>query len=284
LKLDILAPKDDNNESLTSYVYENVALLSAAEKVDGVRIARNAIELNLLNLGDVMWFYVMKSPVTWADIGIRLQSGRIFREAIIHMVGRWHFEDQRVAIDRKGMKYETQHGDVIERFCKMKLKELKHKKVVVEGRLAKRYPERMLHPSLDPIPNRATYGEDIYLWQALVLFRQYFTNACLRNGHHRAKDGGVDMYRAIGSGGQAYFKDQELENFHGGFNMSTRGRACLKEALEFIKDDMKIVVEELLVDNLEGKHKLLPYLTCTEILEEEFPWNTRMETADDDEQ
>ena len=65
--------------------------------------------------------------------------------------------------------------------------------------------------------------------------------------------------------------------------MSTRGRACLKEALEFIKDDMKIVVEELLVDNLEGKHKLLPYLTCTEILEEEFPWNTGMEAADDDE-
>jgi hypothetical protein len=38
------------------------------------------------------------------------------------------------------------------------------------------------------VPGRHIYGEVIYEWQALVLFRQYVASAYMNNYHHRAND------------------------------------------------------------------------------------------------
>jgi hypothetical protein len=47
----------------------------------------------------------------------------------------------------------------------------------------------MMHLENDTtVPGRHIYGEAIYEWQALVLFRQYVASAYMNNYHHRAND------------------------------------------------------------------------------------------------
>jgi hypothetical protein len=62
--------------------------------------------------------------------------------------------------------------------------------------------------------------------------------------------------------------------------MSNKGKERLCGVLEIIKDDMKPLVEELLVDRSQGSRgKELGHLTCTEVFEEELPWYVEMNGA-----
>ena len=129
------------------------------------------------------------------------------------------------------------------------------------------------------IAGRAVYSTDIYLWQAVVIVRQYITSAYLSNFHHCCSDGGVNFYRCLGQGRESYLRDDTLERFHESFGMSTKGKQCLQVAVDFIKEQLKPIVQTLLEDKTQierGKTEpRLPYLTCMTVEYEELPWVIR---------
>lgn len=162
-------------------------------------------------------------------------------------------------------------------FAGRKAAELKDKKLRIERLLMEYYPLKMHHPeTASRVPGRDAYGNDIYLWQALTLVRQYFSSAMLSNMHHRASDGGTYFYQCVGAGSDCYLRKDVLERFHQNFAMSSKGKECLRIAVLFVKEAMREIVKPLLVDhsnvNRRAGDAKPRYLTCCEIQDEELPW------------
>jgi hypothetical protein len=201
---------------------------------------------------------------------------------MVHLVGRFELGD---GIKKDFLKNQENGATVLE-LAQRKAKELKDKKLLVERRLIDYYPKKMIHSeSATDVPGRAIYATDIYLWQGLTLVRQYLASSYMANLHHRAPDGGVHFFRCIGEGGNAYLRKDTLDRFHQSFGMSTKGKQCLHVAVEFIKDQLRPIVEELLTDrtqiNRRPNERKPTYLTCGEILEEELPWVIKAKAAEE---
>lgn len=256
------------------FILDSLSLLQAAEYIHGVNSVRLVVEAHLLRLSQYLWGHIENNPEAWTDVAVRLQSPIIFREGMIHIVGRLYLRDGI----RKEFLLEQSHGKTIMELAHKKADELKDKKLSVERRLMEFYPRKMVHSeTATDVPGRSIYATDIYLWQALTIVRQYLSSAYMANKHHRCWDGGVQLYRCIGEGSKAYLRKDTLDRFHQSFGMSTKGKQCLQVGVDFIKDQLRPIVEDLLVDRLQltstyEEAKEMPYLTCAEILDEELPW------------
>ncbi|ESZ98385.1 hypothetical protein SBOR_1263 [Sclerotinia borealis F-4128] len=262
---------DDVEDGANGYITDCVSVLQAAEYLNALPSVRPFVESYLLRISQKFWVHVAKAPEAWSDIACSLQSAIIFRESIIHIAGGLEIPGQI----KKSRFANTRFGKVCLETAERKALELREKKLEVERRLSQYYPERLIRRETpDKIPGRADYGSDIYYWQALIICRQFFQSAILANRHHRHEDGGVEFYRTVFR--CDYVDKHSADEFHQLFAMSTKGKQCLAEAVESIKDDHRIIIAELLEDNLQlrttVRSKPLRYLTCINIAEEELPW------------
>ncbi|KAJ5034903.1 uncharacterized protein L3040_008171 [Drepanopeziza brunnea f. sp. 'multigermtubi'] len=125
------------------------------------------------------------------------------------------------------------------------------------------------------------YGAEIYLWQAIVILRQFISSAYLSNYHHRVSDAGLSFYRTIGQGDTTYLRSDTLDKFHHNFSMSPKGRQILAVAVEQIKKEARPIVSEFLRDPSQlirlPTDPELDYLTCIELLDEALPWYLKPE-------
>ncbi|KAI9649001.1 hypothetical protein NHQ30_001567 [Ciborinia camelliae] len=253
------------------YITDCVSILQAADYISALPSVRTYIESYLLRISQKFWVHVAKAPEAWSDIAVRLQSAIIFRESIIHIAGGLEIP----GLIKKSRFERTQYGKICLETAERKSLELREKKIEVERKLLQFYPPRLIRrETADKIPGRADYGSDIYYWQALTMVRQFFQSSILANRHHRHEDGGVEFYRTIFR--CDYIDKHSADEFHQIFAMSTKGKQCLADAVELIKDDHRVIVADLLEDNLQlrttARSKPLRYLTCTKITEEELPW------------
>ena len=253
------------------YINDACLLVEAAKYLNAIPAVRLTVEANLLRLNQVLWDQIRDQPESWIHLAAQIQSPLIFREAIVHIIGRFHLSrgvKEDILKDDKHGELGHRIWDLIQR----KAKELKDMKLRVERSLFEYFPEYMCHPQGGAtVPGRQIYSQDIYFWQSLTIFRQYCASICLANGHHRCNDGGIAFYRNIASAN--YLQPPSLASFFSHFSMSTKGRDRLYRSLEIIKDGMKDLVEELLVNRSQGSRgQELGHLTCTEVFEEEFPW------------
>jgi len=268
--------RDPKDPEARDFIIDATMLIEAANYLETIPAVRVVVEANLLRLNQIIWKHLCARPEGWIHLAARLQSPLIFREAMLHIIGRFHLKN---GIKEKFLTSD-EHGEMGRKIWDLivkKAKELKDKKLRVERHLLEYYPPRMLHKENDThVPGRAIYANDIYLWQALTIFRQYCGSAFVANYHHRSCDGGLAFYRTIAAGGGAYLRPETLNSYYQCFSMSGKGKSCLAVALETIKNDMKPLVKYLHVDRsqgVRGKHDpQLDHLTCTEILDEEFPW------------
>ncbi|TVY14455.1 hypothetical protein LARI1_G007371 [Lachnellula arida] len=265
--------KDEKKTGGTGYIADAVAILLAAEHLDALHSLHMTLEGIFLRLGQMLWRHVAAKPERWAFMAARIRSAILFREAIVHVVGKL---DMKQDIDRRWLMNNPLRCKILE-LAEKKVKEIKEKKLEVERRLLDYYPPRMMHTQRgNVVPSRATYATDIYLWQARSLVQQYISSSYFSNLHHRGPDGGVHFYRTIGHGGEAYLGKDSLESFYDCFMMSGKAKHCFLDALEFMKDELKPIVRDLLHDRSQAKRHegedKLPWLTCAKILEEEFPW------------
>ncbi|KAF7862763.1 hypothetical protein EAF04_007635 [Stromatinia cepivora] len=253
------------------YITDCVSILQAADYVNALPSVRTYIESYLLRISQKFWVHVAKAPEAWSDIAVRLQSAIIFRESIIHIAGGLELP----GLIKRARFGKTQFGNLCLKVAERKSLELRDKKIDVERRLLQYYPARLVRRETpDKIPGRADYGSDIYYWQALTMCRQFFQSSILANRHHRHVDGGVEFYRTVFR--CDYIDKHGADEFHQLFAMSTKGKQCLADAVELIKDDHRVIVADLLEDNLQlrttVRSKPLRYLTCTKVMEEELPW------------
>jgi hypothetical protein len=267
----------DGQTEARGFILDATMLLQAAVYLDAVNSIRVIVEAYLLRLNQTLWRHIAARPEAWVQLAARLQSPLIFREAMLHIIGKWHLKN---AINREVLTRD-EFGVLGERIMELvdrKNHDLKQMKLTVERHLLEYYPDSMVH-SLEKegvVPGRIIFANDIYLWQALAMVRQYITSAFERNDHHRSADGGLSFYRTLGSAEGTYITQATVEAFHLSFEMSAKGRACFNRALEVIKNEIKPILYPLLVDRSQATREpdapRFPYLTCTEIHDFEMPW------------
>ncbi|RDL41525.1 uncharacterized protein BP5553_01504 [Venustampulla echinocandica] len=245
-------------------------VLLVAENLKAVSAVKDVLEAHLLRLGSQLWVYVSEDPDEWASLGGRMESPLIFREAMIHVVGKI---DAKIHIDRDHYARDDLHKRIL-LLAEEKVRELKARKVACEGDLVAFTPARLMHREENGVvPDRSVYANDIYFWQAHSLIRQYIASAFHKNLHHRAKDGGYKLYRTLYKGGNAYLDITNLPQFFEVFAMSSKGKRILGDAVLSVKHDLKPLLDDLMKDRRQNGHgEELGYLTCTEITDEELPW------------
>jgi hypothetical protein len=269
---------DMQNNAGVNYIGDAVAILLAAEHLDALDALHVLLEGHFLRLGPLLWRHMAAKPERWSFMAARIRSKLMFNEAMIHVVGKL---DMKRDIDQKWFMSNPLRRDILA-LAEKKAREIKEKKLDVERRLLEFYPARMMHTKVgNTIPNRAKFGNDIYLWQARALVQQYISSAYFSNLHHRGHDGGVQFYRTIGTGGEAYLGKDTLQPFYNCFTMSGKGKVCFVDAINVIKEEIKPIVSDLLHDRsqakrYEGEDKL-PWLTCARILDHELPWAQKEE-------
>lgn len=259
------------------FILDASTLLQAAVFLSAVSSVRVIIEAHLLRLNQLLWHHISNRPEGWVHLAARLESPLMFREAMLHIVGKFNLPGgvdiellQRPAFGHSGQRIWS--------LIKLKVAHLRALKLNTERHLLEYYPARMVHKEDQEtyVPGRATYANDIYLWMALTLFRQYVGSSYAMNFHHRAPDGGLAFYRTLGTAETTYIRRNTLEAFHRSFDMSSKGKACLQQAIEAIKTDIKPCLAKLLVDRSQATRSpnapRLQHLTCTNITDEELPW------------
>lgn len=245
-----------------------VELVEKADTIGAVGAVRETVDLALLQQDAVLWKSIAIDPTAWAELGRRIQSAVIFKEAIVHVVGKWEMLDGEV---RDALPKE------VYRLCETKWRELELVKRAVEIRIAGHYPSS-LSPKPEDKPQRSAYANDIYMWMALSLFRHYLSQSGNDCKNRMAEDGGYAWYKTFAKGGQAYLHREDMLEFHRLFPMSSKACGVLEARMIVLKDEVKEFVKDLMVnrthidpEELEGVEN--PWLTCVEVKTEDLPWN-----------
>ena len=249
-----------------------MGLVDVAESIHAVDNVREVVDLALLRQGSVLWNSVASNPTAWAELGRRVHSPTIFREGVIHMIGRWN--------NMSDASKEDLHSD-IRRVCEQKHRELDVAKEAIEMRILGHYPAFLCRNAVDR-PGRPTYANDIYMWMAICFFRQWFAQAISDGRNRVASDGGYGFYQDLGEGGQAYLGHEAFKNFHQYFPMSSKACNVLEANMSVMKEDIKPFVKDLLANrvNVDSSNYPLQWLTCGLVIKEDYPWHVEETGAD----
>lgn len=248
-------------------VKDCIALVGAADTIGAIGTVREAVDLALLQQDGVLWSSVASSPIIWAELGRRVQSPAIFKEAIIHIVGQWKMLDSTA---KDTLPTETRQ------LCQDKWDELEINKRAIELRIAGHYPA-FLCQNVEDRPQRTVYANHIYMWMAISHFRHYISQSGNEGRNRQARDGGYAWYKKFATGGDAYLDHEGMKAFHQFFPMSGKACGVLEAHMNVLKDEMKPFVKGLMVnrthidpEKLEGITE--PWLTCTVVEPKDMPW------------
>ncbi|KAL3422379.1 hypothetical protein PVAG01_06535 [Phlyctema vagabunda] len=275
-----LDPQVTRSQDGSTDIYDCLTILTCGHKLGATASVRARVEAEFLRLDAILWNEVRERPDAWAEIGIRLRSPIIVREAMVHLAGNWFLPGGMGSKDMSDVTY----GTVIKELARKKAQAIEAKKLEVENALLDFVPPSMLYAGEST--NRHVYAGDIYKWQSLTIIRQFIA-AQLRTGHgHDASDGGVAFYRAIGAAGNAYLNSHNLHHFYAHFPMSAKGKRKLVMVLNDIKKEYMTVVLPLIKNNSHCSNTIQPpisYLTCADFHDNEMPWIANPEAFAEDE-
>lgn len=137
-----------------------------------------------MSQGQALYRAIAIKPLTWIDLGHRLSSGIIFKEALIHLTGRYdHFD--RVKPTAKDLEYNPGARsllDILPSSVKQVLEQKRQKLLemcqVTEKAMISYYPPNLAREQVtgradrDNI-GRQSYASDIFCWMALAVFRHW---------------------------------------------------------------------------------------------------------------
>jgi hypothetical protein len=206
----------------------------------------------------------MQNPIVWVQLGVRIRSFSIIKEATIHIVGIWN------------TLTELRKNSVIAKLrplFEQKAKDLDEKKLIVEQMLTTYTPPHMKHEiqasnSVKEV-GRNAYANNVLDWVALSFWRQWLLTAIINGAGRNGNDGGATLYACIMNGGESYLNVNEVYQFHTIYAMTVRGMTKFAECLRDLKQQLKEVVKGLMHSNLNLDLSRIPtklnYLVCTEI-------------------
>jgi hypothetical protein len=259
------APTFDD-ENLATVLSGCMGLVDVAETVQAVDSVREVVDLALLRQGSVLWNSVASNPIAWAELGRRVHSPTIFKEGIVHIVGKWN--------DMADSTKKDLHPD-IRALCERKYRELEIAKEAIELRILGHYPAFLCRDAANK-PGRATYSNDIYMWMAICFYRQWFAQAISDGRNRVARDGGYEFYHQIGQAGQAYLSHETFLNFHKYFPMSSKACNVLEANMGILKKEVRHFVHDILQSNVNVDgvgYPPLRWLTCVKVTKEDYPWH-----------
>ena len=280
-------PLQLNHKQIRFAVQDCHAVIDIAERLQCMSIVTMPVDNALVRFGQNLWHSIASGPASWANLAFRLKSELLYREAVIHLVGRYpgRFSDDPSI---RCVDFSTLKPEILG-LVKRKHNELDLKKKSVETRIMGHYPPHIQKPSpamanvgAGSITKRGygvstrvqDYQRDIHGWMAMCLFRHWVGQHMSNDGARLAPDGGWKFYDAISRGYDAYIDHTSIEGFTQFFPLSAKARSCFEEELGKLKDSIKSYVVSLL-DNklhLDAKQEKLGYLTCTEVERDDLPW------------
>jgi hypothetical protein len=259
------------------------SLLQLANMYDALDVIGPRVDHHLLRFQGRLWKQIAKYPPSYLKLGYMARSKAIFSEAMVHVVGQWP-----QAMNQ--LRGQTPDGvlDLIED----KVEDMDELKSKIEGKLFR----ITLTTSRG---ERVTPSNGWLEWMAMSLFRQWLAEnttpppaPILKSPRAPSSRTGDPpplppapatafntgrVFRLIGAGAQSYLDHAECKRFlrlsPDQYNRDNLKR--FEKRIDEIKNLAKDAVKPLMRNFLEldlGQGGGLPYLTCTRIDPQDFPW------------
>lgn len=246
-------------------------MLQISDYLGSTRLISKAIEVALIKHGQDLFRSVQASPHLWIDMAYRIRSELIFKECMIHLTGQWRILKTRASIGDHLREVPGLRA-LIEKYHREILNQAKN----LELALMSLYPGDMRMPVEDLPIKREAYSKDILIWMALSFYRHYLGQRFLTDKGRHAPDCGFELYKQVGTAGEAYMDKSVINQFHSKFPMTKKALGVLERHVSEIKECMKDVVEKQKI--LKPKCQLdihrfpVKYFTCTDFKREDYPW------------
>ncbi|PLB45911.1 hypothetical protein P170DRAFT_429084 [Aspergillus steynii IBT 23096] len=231
-------------------------LANLGDFIGSKAIVDEGIDLALQDLGQGLFLLIVSDPISWLYFGSRIRSKTIYREAVVHLVGRL---PGLTPEDLERLVFLPQYTrDLL----------LDSYRTVCD---AKKAAEALLWGYGSDLND----GPDSPMMKAVGLFRQWIAQHKALGNNIVSWDGGARLYRTIASGGQAYLPGDQFRYVYSPSVGELEAREIL-DRLAQVKDDVKQFVAPLLVNESRfdpQRFGQLPYLTCAKIDDDALPWN-----------
>jgi hypothetical protein len=246
-------------------------LLQISDYLGCTGLISKPIEVALLKHGQDLFRAIQGAPYAWVEMAYRIRSDMIFKECMIHLVGNWkiiktkqHLNDQLREVP--GLRA------LIEKYHRALLQQCKN----LELGVMSLYPGDIRLP-VDDLPiKREAYAKDILVWMALTFFRHWIGQRLIMEKGRHSLDCGYELYKQIGTAGEAYMDKSVINQFHTKFPMTKKAMNVCENHLLEIKECMKGVVDQhkILKSTCQLDVNRFPvnYLTCTDFKRQDFPW------------
>ncbi|KAL3705966.1 hypothetical protein TMatcc_006975 [Talaromyces marneffei ATCC 18224] len=260
---------DISGSSLQTVLEKATHLIDAALSVGAAAAVRAHIDNSLMRQGQLLYRAVLARPIHWAELAIKLESPSIFKDAVIHVVGKWN------SLSNAEKRNMQPHFRAI---CEQKAAELYKIKGATEIRIAGHLPQVLWRKTgATRTIMRANYANDIYMWMAVNIHHQWFHQVIGTERRGRdSPDGGRELYHAIHEGGEKYLNAQDYVSFHNVCPMSKKARTIVYDKVRQMKFEVRKYVRSLVVNRsqLDLKDDLkVNHLLCTEVMDSDLPWN-----------
>ncbi|KAJ4312311.1 hypothetical protein N0V94_007507 [Neodidymelliopsis sp. IMI 364377] len=253
------------------------ALLALADMYDAVGVIGPRVDHHLLRFQGRLWKQIAKYPPSYLKLGYMARSKAIFAEAMVHVVGQWP-----AGLNQLRGQIPDSALDLIED----KVEDMDELKSKIEVKLFRLSLTTSRGERVSPSSNWLD-------WMAVSLFRQWLAENTTpppapilkspRNGSATPLPSNSSsfntgrVFRLIGQGGPSYLNHDECKRFlrlqHDQYNRENLKR--FERRIEEVKNKAKDAVKPLMRNFLELdlREGGLPYLTCTRVDPQDFPWD-----------
>ncbi|KAH7081362.1 hypothetical protein BKA63DRAFT_588788 [Paraphoma chrysanthemicola] len=246
-------------------------LLQISDYLGCTGLISKPIEVALLKHGQDLFRAIQGAPYGWVEMAYRIRSEVIFKECMVHLVGNWKTIKSKQHMNDQLREVPGLRG-LIEKYHRALLLQCKN----LELGVMSLYPGDM-HLPVDDLPiKREAYAKDILVWMALTFFRHWIGQRLIMEKGRHSLDCGYELYKQIGTAGEAYMDKSVINQFHTKFPMTKKAMNVLENHLLEIKECMKGVVDQHKIlkstTQLDVARFPVNYLTCTDFKREDFPW------------
>jgi hypothetical protein len=271
-------PTLDSLNIANAYV-ECKSLLQLADMYDALGVIGPRVDHHLLRFQGRLWKQIAKYPPSYLKLGYMARSKAIFAEAMVHVVGQW---PQGVN------QLRGQIAEPVIELIEDKVDEMDELKAKIEVKLFRLSLTTSRGERVSPSSNWLD-------WIAVSLFRQWLAEnttpppaPILKSPRPQNSRDGAPLppppvfntgriFRLLGQAGSSYLNHDECKRFlrlnpdHYNRDNLKRFERRIEEIKVKAKDAVKPLMRNFLeLDLREGG---LPYLTCTRVDPQDFPWD-----------
>ncbi|KAF2224346.1 hypothetical protein BDZ85DRAFT_195505, partial [Elsinoe ampelina] len=254
-----------------------MGVLGCAELVRAAPSVTKSLESALLTQEQQLFVAISQQPTEWIKVAKRLSSRTIFKEAMIHIVGRYNElaaapYTSPTHPQVKGLSKLSSLPKDILTLVNAHRDEFTKTIKAVHNRFSTWYPEQIKRNNTTGSAkgdgfNLRDYEKDIKDWMALTIFHQYCMLKLTGEMAIGSSDTGFQIIQKLFEGGQSYLPLQACAQWHLRFPMSKRGQGIIQNSLDEIKKHVSTIVAPLMVTKCQLNTTLHPvaWFTCIEV-------------------